>query len=51
MDVSESIVRYFSLSDFGSVFNKNMEYPIFFHIHKEQGIINLLKSFIFMTSD
>jgi hypothetical protein len=40
-----------SLSGSRSVFDKNMEYLIFICIHKEQGIVNLFKSFLYMTSD
>ena len=51
MDVSEFIFEYFSLSNSKSIFSKNMKYPTFIYIHKGQGIINLLKSFVSMTSD
>jgi hypothetical protein len=51
MDVSKFIFQYFFLSGCRSVLNKNMEYLTFIHIREEQGIMNLFKSFLSITSD
>jgi hypothetical protein len=51
MDVSKFIFQYFSLSGCRSVLNKNMEHLTFICIREEQGIMNLFKSFLSITSD
>jgi len=50
MDISEFVFQHFSLSNYKSVFDKNMEYLTFICICKEQGTINLFKYFLSMAN-